>query len=296
MSRTGLAFHYKIPPRFNLGDYLCSPRHYFDFKLPDSEKSVVIIGGGAFNDLASSFVVQSSYDIHVLWGIGRSFAPDEYPQKMNEVADFGGHICHVSTRDRDYGGRSYFVPCVSVCNPIVETPLGNRTGLFLNADHYASGHGVSDLLAENADLVTGTNSMTEREFVDKFAQTDKLFTNSYHAAYWSLLSGRAVSLIGYSSKFTNLLRIFDLSDDLIMYQRGNAAGLRASLERARIEDRFIKLDNPFEYVRRFRHLNLEFAHQLISLNVFATVTHRSQNEQELHRREMEIDSLLNGGG
>ena len=53
-------------------------------------------------------------------------------------------------------------------------------------------------------------------FVDIFQNNQHIITNSYHAAYWGLLSGHNVTLLGYSSKFTSLLKIFNLDDNLLI--------------------------------------------------------------------------------
>lgn len=50
---SGIRFFHHNPPRGNLGDYLCSPRHYFEFVA--SESPLNIIGGGVYVDMGVRF-------------------------------------------------------------------------------------------------------------------------------------------------------------------------------------------------------------------------------------------------
>jgi polysaccharide pyruvyl transferase WcaK-like protein len=52
-----------------------------------------------------------------------------------------------------------------------------------------------------------TNQAPEKDFMKCLAQSSHIITSSYHGAYWGLLSGRTVTLMGYSFKFKSLLNI-----------------------------------------------------------------------------------------
>lgn len=68
----GIRFFHHNPPRGNIGDYLCSPRHYFEFDPAIS--GLNIIGGGVYVDMGVRFIKKHGLDpAHtILWGVGES--------------------------------------------------------------------------------------------------------------------------------------------------------------------------------------------------------------------------------
>ncbi|RWO64620.1 MAG: hypothetical protein EOS17_28005 [Mesorhizobium sp.] len=287
-----LSFVHAWPPTFNIGDYLSSPRHYFDFKCHSPSESgfsrILILGGGAFNDFGAyaSSLVES--DRKVAWGVGQSIQP---------LNGFGELSSSISTDFSFFGSRdralavsnSTLVPCASVMGDIVDILPGTALGVFLNRNPAASGQAVFDVLsAIEPNVIVGTNSMSEPEFRSKFALTGKIITNSYHVAYWGLLSGRQVALIGYSSKFTSLFDLLQLPADVTLYQRGDAAGLSGAIKRVLDGELFSCLPLSTETKLAFRQTNISYAERLVAAGLFREIRPLDQSNIHLRRRELEV--------
>lgn len=265
----GIDFLYNQPETPNLGDILCTPKNYFEFQ---SDRRVLVVGGGAFNGLGVRQARRVKADVRIAWGVGQSWRFGTAPRGLNP-RKVGKTYGLATTRDPLFAHqRIPLLPCVSVLHPIVDLPIGNGHGLFLNRDDVASGAGVVDLLdrySGDTDVVA-SNALPAAEFSEAFAQTGAITTNSYHAAYWALLSGRAVRLIGYSTKFVNLLHLFGLpADSLTPYERGDTATLHAAIEAA-FSKPFVRSTDPDETKARFRDMNLAFADSLAKFGVRAT--------------------------
>ena len=269
--------HYDASVTSNIGDILCSPKHYFNF---ESDQNVLIVGGGASLNFFLSRARRRKADVRIVWGVGQS---RKFKRKKTNLLKrlYTRHFLPrtyqaISTRDPAKAGDSYsLVPCVSVFSPITNIPPGTRKGLFLNHNAKVSGGEFNDLLKKQIDeiddLVIGTNSLPFDEFLESFAQTDEITTNSYHVAYWGLLSGRKIKLIGYSSKFLHLLELFDFKEsDLTTYQRGDLMSLENALDRVRSQ-KPLSLSDPEKYKSEFRRMNFEFAASLQSFGISAAL-------------------------
>lgn len=232
---------------------------------------MLIVGGGAFNDLGVKDANTFAADVRIAWGIGQSYRFGK-PSKPLNNRKVGKIYVAATTRDPAAARPEIsLLPCVSVLHPIVDIAPGGEQGLFLNEDDVASGGNVGAVLKkyEQRGFITASNALQLDEFSNLFAQTHEITTNSYHAAYWSLLSGRGVRLIGYSSKFVNLLTLFDLAEEnLVRYERGNGIGLAEGVIKA--------LTLPASYAsnhdqlkKRFRAMNLDFATSLKRFGVNA---------------------------
>jgi hypothetical protein len=261
----------------NLGDYLSSPKHYYKFVAKPSAGRIAVIGGGAYNDFAAEVARRSGHDRRILWAVGRSLTNDNQPLNpaaINQLFD----AC--STRDPEWAlAGIQFVPCPSVCHPICDVKPGTCVGLILNASTMVSGELVDELLREcvvcKSDLLVATNAMSESSFFDRFARIDWFVTNSYHAAYWGLLSGRGVTVVGYSSKFSSLLRLLGQeSDSVIQYRMGDSKDLAEVICQAFSESPRLRLSDPFTTRRAFRETNDRFAAELVRRGLFQSVTRR----------------------
>ncbi len=263
----GVHFVHNTPALPNLGDAVCSPKHYFDFA---SERSVLIVGGGAYSRLGIREARRHAAAVKIAWGIGSSvrLGLDLEPFDARPALKT---YDRASSRDRHLAvdGIAH-IPCVSCFHPIADIPPGSATGLFINRDEAASGAGVLDLLSDQArrrpDLVTGTNAMGAAELGSLLALTGNVVTNSYHIAYWSLLSGRSVTIVGYSTKFLSLLDLFDLQPFVSRYVRGDSESLAHAVDAA-FEKQPLRARPG--YKAAFRHANLAFADSLASLGVDA---------------------------
>lgn len=287
---TTVSFLHNWPSTFNVGDFLCSPRHYFDFTcLPPEESGfdrIAVVGGGAFNDLGGQAAVDCAGQRNVAWGIGRSIRFADRDQTMKPVADV---FDVVGWRDPDLCAAGVnLVPCASVFHDITNVPPGPETGIFLNANPAASGAGVDGILGRKASFVTGTNALGEAELCARFARTGKIVTNSYHIAYWGLLSGREVAVIGYSTKFASLLELFGLPPATIEYERGNGDGLRRAVEETLRARSWLRLERPKQTKDALRSFNLAFAERLVRDRLFSSIRPVGSSPERTRRREVEI--------
>ncbi|MBZ9990509.1 hypothetical protein LB572_25735 [Mesorhizobium sp. BH1-1-5] len=172
---------------------------------------------------------------------------------------------------------------------IVDIPPGTALGIFVNQNPAASGNALMDVFSSmDADTVIGTNALSETEFRVRFARTGRIVTNSYHVAYWGLLSGRQVALIGYSSKFSSLFDLFQISDNINQYERGDGNGLAAAIARALTGRSFSCLPSPDEVKMEFRKMNISYAKKLVSSGIFRKINILEDNKKQKRIREIEI--------
>jgi len=272
----------------NIGDILCSPKHYYDFQLNNGSPEIVIIGGGAFSRLGVPEAKSLKPAKSVLWAVGRSTSIDKkrglgirsvIGRILNEIEVSRTHAI-ASVRDKcwaRFGIR--FVPCPSVHHPLTSIPPQDRLGVFINANTDVSGFDALKIVeifcaTGNSNTIVGSNGDDLESFIDDFSKTDRVITNSYHVCYWSLLTGRKVKLIGYSSKFVNLLKIFNISpSSLLIYIRGDGASLASTLKSAMHDTTpWISLRNPNDYKDQFKSINDEFASDIVKKGVFEKIT------------------------
>ncbi len=258
----------------NIGDLLCSPRHYFDF---EAARDTVIVGGGASNSFFASRARRHRARLRVGWGIGQSWRFEDPPGFVKRtVSDLKRRFCYdrVSTRDLSLATpKLALVPCVSVFHEIPGIPCGGDVGVFLNANKAVSGRVAADTGALEAayqrPVLRAVNVGDVAAFADAFGRTGLLITNSYHAAYWGLLSGREVHVIGYSSKFVNLLALFGYGPErVIAVERGNVEELERAILSCHGRESLVCADPPGTR-DRFRSLNLDFARSLEGLGIRA---------------------------
>jgi hypothetical protein len=253
------------PKHFNLGDFLCTPMHYFDFSCRAHESALllkgkphkVILGGGAFNDLGLGQDVD--YSRTVLWGVGSSIhGKDSKPTRADDLPYF-----LYGVRDPDaVSDPDKLLPCVTCLHPVVQLPPGKDTGIFLNFDR-----GVTDLsllrndpFFRDRELRIFTNYLDEIRFMKAFASCGRIITNSYHVSYWSLLTGRDVSIVGYSSKFRSLLKLFGLdAAELVHYDTADQEALKRGIKDTLDNGRFHHVTGAVGYRQAFIDRNVRFA-------------------------------------
>ncbi len=291
-SGTVLSFVHAWPSTFNIGDYLSSPRHYFDFDcyppLESGFSRILVLGGGAFNDLGVYAGSLADSERKVAWGIGQSVQSlDGFEELAPSIpTDFSAF----GSRDRALvTANSTLVPCASVMGDIVDILPGKALGVFLNQNPAVSGQALLDVLsAIHPDAIVGTNSLSETEFRAKFALTGRIVTNSYHVAYWGLLSGRQIALVGYSSKFTSLFDLFELPNSVVRYQRGDGVGLLGAIERVLGDQAFSRLSSPTETKLAFRRTNIDYAGHLVAAGLFRKIRTLDNSNIWRKRREIEV--------
>lgn len=236
---------------FNIGDSLCTPDVYFDIS---SEKDLKIIGGGVWP--IRKYGTDNDAPRTILWAAGESHKDDIF--RYTDQVPF--NYLEWSSRDRDLlKDKSKYVPCVSCFHEeLFKDPQGSKTLVFTNANSAVSSK-VN--IKESDELLILANDASYNTFIEKWKKCDRVITNSYHGIYWSLLSGREVSPFGYSSKFTSVMRLFDL--ELPKTQMYNIRGRYSLNELISKQDKvFFKLNNPNEFLNNFKELNLNFVEKL----------------------------------
>ncbi len=277
---------------FNLGDYLSTPRHYFKMTPRDPKRPITVIGGGVYDDYRKLKRDVPDVDldgsIKVAWGIGVS-RKDRTPgteilRTLAKSFDF------ISTRDANFASEEVpFCPCASVLNAITDMPVGSGTAILLNFYPRASGPNPLAMLAEyENEYIVGSNAIGEADFRVLFGQASHIVTNSYHTAYWGLLSGRSVGIVGFSSKYDSISAMFDLDYRYESYQRGDGDGLKTAIASVLAAGRFVRLDDPAAYKARFRALNLDYARRLVDAGVFASIEPIADGDRPLSVRNREI--------
>ncbi|MEX2127613.1 MAG: polysaccharide pyruvyl transferase family protein [Xanthobacteraceae bacterium] len=275
-SSTNIEFVNNEPDVPNIGDALCSPRHYFKFEVRTSVGKIAIVGGGAFSDFALARSKKIDADVRILWGVGRSLK-DGKPVASLDQEELHKVYSLCSTRDPEWAVAAIrLVPCPSAFHPVCDISSGNQVGLFLNANPKTSGRYVAEILrrysARDSDLVIATNSMPLNDFIGAFSKTRRLITNSYHVAYWGLLSGRSVTVIGYSSKFLSLMTLFQQSQEAVIpYRKGADEQLAEAIEQALRASPRLLLSDADAQKRKFRELNRHFAEELVRGGFFKSV-------------------------
>jgi hypothetical protein len=274
----GICFATKqLPDVYNIGDDLCSPKHYYDFSIQRNDISVLVAGGGVFSDLGYRCAKLEPADIKIIWGFGLS-NPLSKNHKTTSIfkkikSFYRNYISKKlysfsSSRDPLAVNLGYeFIPCPSCFHEMTEVPLGLKTGVVVNANPKTHGGNVDVSLEKLRnlfpDVIFETNAMSEKDAIHFFESVDKIVTNSYHFAYWSLLSGRKIQLISYSTKFTGLLEIFDLTPDLSKsYQKEDAISLESYISISLEKPDWIFASNHHDVLRKFRALNNDFANKI----------------------------------
>ncbi|AUM13449.1 hypothetical protein [Ketobacter alkanivorans] len=266
----GITYVHHNPSRGNIGDFLCSPRHYFTWSEP--LENVVIVGGGVFVEFAVPKLKAQSVDFRkaVLWGVGQSIRDESMNNK--QVASLPYLAWGV--RDKNFlSDERRFLPCVSCLHPMLDQGSeSDETLLFLNFDPKVTPPQALEsvcLLAQSNGWRLLFNNCSEGEFRSALACSERIITNSYHGAYWGLLSGRRVNLMGYSSKFFSLLKSFGLSSRACFpVGRGSVEDILTALVDDSFLDAEIKLDDSQCVLAGYRRINICFAESLIEVGLF----------------------------
>lgn len=279
-------FIHHQPKIYNIGDDLCSPRHYFS--LQSAAIPLTILGGGAYNKYAVKYAKRYGLNLSntVLWGVGESTRKTRPVQKIETLPFAAWGI-----RDRLRADAEHYLPCASCLHPMLDTAPGSHgTLLFLNADPNVTDTDAYDDVAHFTKQKGWSllyNSCSASELTAQFSSVSHVITNSYHGAYWALLTGHTVTLMGYSSKFTSLLSSLGLdSQALIAIQRGIGKGLLTTLEKVEGSDRQ-QLPDAKQTLDAHRALNLRFAQKLKAAGLIShferihPVNHRVMQKETL---------------
>ena len=159
-----------------------------------AKDDVVIIGGGGllnynpwFNFNVAINKILDCCDNVIIWGAGFNTVV-----KKGKMIDFSPSIDYsrfrmCGVRDYELKGMNY-VPCVSCMNPLIDyahsAESENRIGSMLHPQM-----DTKELPIE-MDNLSHFNNITS--IINFISNHDVIVTNSYHCAYWSMLSNKRV--------------------------------------------------------------------------------------------------------
>lgn len=261
-------FVHHRPAVRNLGDELCSPKHYFSIHSADGV--LYVLGGGVFPDWGRGILrrVSGPPQRTVMWGVGQSRRRPSDP-----VPDVPEYLA-AATRDPNRAtGRVGFVPCVSCLHPMLDSTMqGEETLVYLNRDADVSSLaqvGMVSSCCSRHGLAYVDNSCTAEAFSSALSRSKRLITNSFHGAYWGLLSGRSVTVLGYSSKFRSLFLALDLPMRIVSIAKFGDDLFPRLVESATDRSVDSRLGDPAGKLEEFRGINLDFARSLQNVGVEA---------------------------
>lgn len=274
---SGIRYIHHQPTLGNIGDTLCSPKHYFSFESPIKE--LTIIGGGVFVNYAMKTVKKNKLDISktILWGTGLSIRPSKEKPSLLQSLDYLAW----GIRDKDMlTDDEHYLPCVSCLHSMIddshqtEISTEDSTLLFINADpkvtsseHIAA---IKNICQEN-NWYFLLNNCSENDISIALKSHQKVITNSYHGTYWGLLSGKDVISIGYSSKFKSLLRSMNFdAEALVPVDRGSGDSLVNCLAGIAQRQHYIKLEDHKKMLASCRQKNINFADNLVHKQVVSS--------------------------
>jgi len=273
MSNNDIIFIHHKPRVFNLGDFLCTPKHYFQFQVKtgcgcsSKNEQKIVYGGGA----QTQFGIREGLpkEQTIAWGIGSSIHGENANPPIAEDLPYFLY----GIRDPDsVTDEKHVLPCVSCLHPLVEIPPGNQTNIFLNKDSHITNLNLfsRDAVFENKGIKIYLNSMREASFIKAFSKSGRIITNSYHVTYWSLLSGREVAVLGYSSKFRSLLKLLGFSESCLNYYDVES---KDSLKEIILDiiqrEAFLKLDHFKDIRDSFIKKNYDFAQLCVEKKFFS---------------------------
>lgn len=196
--------HLKNTP--NIGDQVCAPYLYFpfpNFEVHDIRQKnniiksdIVVFGGGAIepylkmeNNALNYFLANKK----VVWGIGSS--------RSNLIENPRFNIPNldlVGLREWARKGGDY-VPCVSCMSSLFDkykdARITRQIGLYAHAVK------KPEIYNFFKNIPKLDNRVPFEEAIKFIATSEIVITNSFHGTYWSLLLGKKVMCIPFSSKF-----------------------------------------------------------------------------------------------
>ena len=291
MVEKSLLFFRNEPEIFNLGDLLCTPMYYFDFHSKCIEGSdrklfdhvdTIIFGGGAHNNFGQVF--NFPYEKTIAWGIGSSVGGiNSTPPKAIKLPY---KIYGIRDPDSVIDERN-LIPCVSCMHPLLSIKPGKDTSIFINIDPQVAIN-TNRLKNIKNSPITYTNAMSELSFIKAFKKTGNVITNSYHIAYWSFLSGRNVSVFGYSSKFRSLFKLLGLDPKCVNYfnKPMNFEEIIPNIEEIINTSDFINLKNYQEVKSFYIEKNVQFARLCVELGLFPDFSLHKMTFMDIIRRDV----------
>jgi hypothetical protein len=202
----------------NTGDLACGYYRYFlsefenykcvihdvnnvNFALIDKNDVIIVGGGGLLNALAEwNYGINKAASIAqktIIWSAG--FNGNSKQKIRNTISSQSFKLFAV--RDFNYNGYRY-VPCATCFLPelSIEYPIIRKVGVVAHKDFH------SDLPSQVHQFEKVTNSASLQEMIEFIGNSEVVFTNSYHAVYWSVLLKRKCILFAPRSEKYNFYK------------------------------------------------------------------------------------------
>lgn len=218
-NNTNNIVNYYVIDKKNIGDFLSSPLHYFDFpgcktskvdirtldeaKPQDDSQSLLnhhaIVGGGGllFDRFLHNFqrlqARKNNYHL-ILWGAGHQ----DYQLDCNIEFDYHPYLGKFDNIGiRDCGQFYNWVPCVSCMHEAFDKEYP------IQHDFVVFSHKKFQIKIDNFPRKTNEGQNFE-EIINFLASGETILTSSFHGAYWGTLLGRKVLAFPFSTKFFSL--------------------------------------------------------------------------------------------
>jgi hypothetical protein len=205
----------------NIGDLYSAPARYFKFpgfqvevrdilqletliqeltRTQDTTKVHVIIGGGGllFKKFLSEFQRLPELSKNgrlIAWGVGAQQYSEKPPQKAFDYSQYLQKFDVVGIRD--FPAPYHWVPCASCLHPAFDKPRSVKHEVVVFS------HKKFRIRVQNLPFMTNQSSDFEK-ILDFLGSGETVLTSSYHGVYWSLLLGRKVIAVPFTSKFFTL--------------------------------------------------------------------------------------------
>jgi hypothetical protein len=182
----------------NTGDECCSPKrfysHWADYDERDygrvplvGPEPLIIGGGGMLHPGIDAWIQQiSAHRKTIVWSIGLNYHQAAPPQGWQAYLD---RCKLVGLRDYPpHTGQFFFTPCPTCLAPAFDNcPLSDATRELICYSHYQVP--IPMMAVENF-----TNHLDDTPSIQSFVETirpyKRVLTNSFHGAYWTMLTGR----------------------------------------------------------------------------------------------------------
>ncbi len=211
-ARLDIASVFRADPG-NVGDWHCAPTHYLDFgsqryvdifdfrqSAPKLPANIIVGGGGLLGSASFSGcfdkLLAQPFEHIIGWGMGENSKFDaasgyvdrdelSYPEFLKRFSLVGV---------RDFGTEYPWVPCASCLHPLFADKYNveNEVVVFEHKRVPIAIHGFPKMTNDTNDLAS---------VVQFLGSARVIITNSYHAAYWGQLLGKAVLAFPFSTKF-----------------------------------------------------------------------------------------------
>jgi len=241
----------------NPGDLWACPKNYFFLNNPhdvcdvydsnlDTNKlspDIYITGGGAILDgvkwLNWNQIILDKINssLNVVWGAGINFKNDDVIDYLTRFSLIGTRVFKKIYPDNRYS----FVPCPSVMHNIFDLNLQNKYQVSI-INHFKRPIKM-DISMPDANLLLTNKPLSIRSLFAAIVQSETIITNSYHAAYWSMVMNKRV--LCYIESLKCKLSTFEISPIYFNKDNFDVKMLSAKYDFSGLKERYRQLNHIF---------------------------------------------------